>query len=86
LEKDNTSWGPNQQFRFPRHGGTGAIWKAITDILPEGHIACNRRVVKIDPRKRTVTAEDGSTTDYDVLVTTATLCLFAARMIRGRSG
>ena len=31
---DRTSWGPNATFRFPRRGGTGAIWNALFGRLP----------------------------------------------------
>jgi hypothetical protein len=24
LERDDVSWGPNNTFQFPKHGGTGA--------------------------------------------------------------
>src|SRR5215470_5401212 len=25
---DDISWGPNNTFRFPKNGGTGAVWRA----------------------------------------------------------
>ena len=28
LKRDDVSWGPNSTFRFPLHGGTGAIWQS----------------------------------------------------------
>ncbi|KAF5842930.1 hypothetical protein DUNSADRAFT_3957 [Dunaliella salina] len=34
-EKADGGWGPNAVFRFPTHGGTGAIWKAVSRLLPE---------------------------------------------------
>ena len=38
LRRDDVSWGPNSTFRFPAHGGTGAIWRAVAARLPAGHI------------------------------------------------
>lgn len=33
--KEDAGWGPNAVFRFPKHGGTGAIWKAVARRLPQ---------------------------------------------------
>jgi hypothetical protein len=32
--KDDAGWGPNAVFRFPKQGGTGAIWKQVAQLLP----------------------------------------------------
>ena len=29
LGRDDTSWGPNRIFRYPREGGTGAVWRLL---------------------------------------------------------
>src|SRR5262249_4858730 len=29
FRRDDVSWGPNNRFRFPKLGGTGAIWKRV---------------------------------------------------------
>ena len=31
----DTKLGPNQMFRYPRFGGTGAIWKGVANLIPE---------------------------------------------------
>ncbi|MBN2713912.1 MAG: NAD(P)-binding protein, partial [Planctomycetes bacterium] len=31
--RDDISWGPNSTFRFPRHGGTGEIWRRLADRI-----------------------------------------------------
>ncbi len=33
--KEDAGWGPNAVFRFPLNGGTGAIWKAVSRLLPK---------------------------------------------------
>ena len=38
LQRDDVSWGPNSTFRFPLHGGTGAIWSAVRQLLPAERI------------------------------------------------
>lgn len=32
--KEDAGWGPNAVFRFPKEGGTGAIWKGVGRLLP----------------------------------------------------
>ncbi len=32
--KEDAGWGPNAVFRFPKEGGTGAIWKGVAKLLP----------------------------------------------------
>lgn len=33
-DKEDAGWGPNAVFRFPKYGGTGAIWKSVSSLLP----------------------------------------------------
>ena len=44
----DTSWGPNNRFRFPLHGGTGRIWTTLASRLPAGLFQPNRLAVRID--------------------------------------
>lgn len=73
LNKDNVSWGPNNMFRFPKRGGTGAIWDAVAAGLPKEKMRFNRRVARIDANRRTVTAETGEEAGYDALITSIPL-------------
>lgn len=34
--REDAGWGPNAVFRFPKQGGTGAIWKSVSKLLPQG--------------------------------------------------
>ena len=72
-ERDDISWGPNNTFRFPKHGGTGAVWRACADRLPSERLRFNARVVSIDVQAREVRLEDGSTVGYDRLLSTMPL-------------
>src|SRR5690349_3650113 len=47
-EKDDLSWGPNNTFRFPKHGGTGAVWESVADILGRDKITLNTEVTAVD--------------------------------------
>jgi len=71
--KDDVSWGPNNTFQFPKHGGTGAIWKACAQRLPQDRIRLNSTAVAIDAGRRLVTTQDGVKLPYDHLVTTLPL-------------
>lgn len=73
LKRDDRGWGPNHRFRFPRHGGTGAIWNALANRLPRERLQFNRRAVAIDPAAKTIACADGSTFPYDYLLSTIPL-------------
>ena len=80
-EAKDTKWGPNQFFRYPRYGGTGAIWTGVANRLPQGWFHYNQTVTKIDSERKVLyvhnrdSNQDYSLT-YDHLVTTAPLDVF----------
>lgn len=71
--RDQTSWGPNNRFRFPRQGGTGAIWKAVAAMLPAGRFRFGCSVAHLNATERRITTADGESIDYDRLVSTMPL-------------
>jgi protoporphyrinogen oxidase len=71
--RDDVSWGPNATFRFPLHGGTGAIWRALAAQLPQENIAYHARVVAVESRTKRVHLADGSVESYDHLVSSMPL-------------
>jgi protoporphyrinogen oxidase len=72
-QTDDGGWGPNNTFRFPKRGGTGAIWKACAARLPAKRQAYNNAVASIDLQKRTLVLSNGSTFSYDTLISTIPL-------------
>ena len=68
--KDDNSWGPNARFRYPKNGGTGAIWRRIADIVGRERMYFNRTASSIDPLERRIHFSDGSDERYDVLIST----------------
>lgn len=70
---DDVSWGPNATFRFPRHGGTGAIWQSLASQLPPERLSLGRTVVAIDTGTRRLQLDDGTTESYDALVSSMPL-------------
>jgi protoporphyrinogen oxidase len=71
--QDQVSWGPNRRFRFPRKGGTGAIWRAVARLLPSERLRFGAAVTAVDLRRRQVVLEDGETLAYDALVSSLPL-------------
>lgn len=63
-------WGPNSTFKFPAHGGTGGIWKAVAKTLPAENMQFQRKVVKVDGKGHKVHLSDGSTVTYKNLIST----------------
>lgn len=72
-QKDDLSWGPNTTFAFPKHGGTGAIWRECAARLPQDKLHFNTTVTAIDLNRREVRGADGRVFAYDKLITTLPL-------------
>jgi protoporphyrinogen oxidase len=73
---DDVSWGPNNQFRFPRRGGTGAIWRELSNRLQRSHpsrLRFGARVARVNTAARQVTLTDGHTIGYRRLINTMAL-------------
>ncbi len=76
LERDDISWGPNNTFRFPQTGGTGAIWRALAAHLPQDRLRYGEEVCAIDlDGHRVRTARDWYS--YDALISSLPLDLLA---------
>ena len=76
LEQDDVSWGPNNTFRFPKRGGTGAIWQALATKLQasdSGQFHFSRALVGLDTSSRVAHFSDKSTVRYRRLVSTIPL-------------
>ena len=80
-QRDDVSWGPNSTFRFPLHGGTGAIWRAIAGTLPSNHLQFGRAVARIDPSRQHVELASGERVEYDVLVSTMPLDVLLSMLV-----
>jgi len=81
LNRDDVSWGPNNRFRFPRRGGTGAIWRALAarlDAAVPGRLQFGRRLIGVDTSAHVATFADGGVVRYEQLMTTVPLDAFVA--------
>lgn len=68
--KEDCSWGPNNAFKFPLHGGTGAIWRAIAQRLPKEKIHLDTALVSVNAGKRLLKFKNGREESYDYLIST----------------
>jgi protoporphyrinogen oxidase len=71
--KNDVSWGPNNTFQFPVHGGTGAIWRACAERLPQERLRFDTSVKSINLDRHELTTAKGETMKYDVLIPTVPL-------------
>jgi len=78
LRDDQVSWGPNNTFRYPLRGGTGALYEGLRAHV-EDHLHLECPVTAVAPVTRRVHTADGRTWDYDVLLSTMPLNHLIAR-------
>ncbi len=76
----NHTWGPNATFRFPRRGGTGALFNNIAAGFAP-HIRLRHEAARVDAKRKTVTFKNGNKVSYGSLITTAPLDHFAQKML-----
>jgi len=72
-KKDDVSWGPNATFRFPKKGGTGAIWKRVAEMLGESYIQYRTPIQSIDLKKKVLITKDGKEISFGTLLSTMPL-------------
>ena len=70
---DDVSWGPNATFRFPKQGGTGAIWSACASGLPSEKVRLAEGAVAIDLDRHRCHTSLGRTVAYGSLISTIPL-------------
>ena len=69
LDRADVSWGPNNTFKYPRHGGTGGLFLRVASTL-EDRIRYGAQVIGVDARRKRVLLADGSDEGYDQLIST----------------
>lgn len=70
---DSVAWGPNRRFSYPRHGGTGAIWKKLAASLSGSRLEFSVGVVGVNLAGRIVLLSDGRTLPWNTLVSSLPL-------------
>jgi protoporphyrinogen oxidase len=74
-QKDEVNWGPNNRFKFPKSGGTGAIFEGIAKPFMD-RISFDHDLVAVDLETKKVSFANGRTEHYDVLINTIPLDCF----------
>ena len=72
LDREESNWGPNSTFKYPRYGGTGGLFERIQPYIND-QLRLNTQVVGVDPEAKEVMLADGSRERYDVLLSTMPL-------------
>ncbi|KAJ8047244.1 hypothetical protein HOLleu_06198 [Holothuria leucospilota] len=45
---EQSDWGPNRFFRYPKYNGTGGIWKGVAKLIPTEWFQFNSKVTEIN--------------------------------------
>jgi len=75
VARDDVNWGPNNKFKFPMKGGTGAIFSGIARPFSQ-HIQYNHKCSRVNLRDKTIDFSNGRRETYDILINTMSLDLF----------
>ena len=76
LDRNDTSWGPNRTFRYPREGGTGAVWRLLARRIAArrpDRMCFGRRLVHLDTAERIAHFSGGERLSYGRMLSTAPL-------------
>lgn len=80
MESDDVDWGANNTFKFPLYNGTGGFFNKFEPYM-KGRIAYKKAVSEVALDSKTLTFQDGSRDNYDILINTSPLDMFV-KMIR----
>jgi len=80
FELEDLSWGPNNTFQFPKHGGTGAIWLAVADLIGADKFNLGKNVEEVDNQQKVIRCADGSEYSYDKIINTIPLDVFTNKL------
>jgi protoporphyrinogen oxidase len=81
LDQDDIAWGPNNRFKFPLHGGTGGLFNRFLPYV-EPRLHLGKTAGRVDFDAKVVEFDDGSSTRYDVLISS----LPVDQLVRWSSG
>lgn len=71
-QKDEISWGPNNKFKFPLHGGTGGLFNAFLPYLKQ-YLSLNKEIKYINIKNKEIIFTNNSREKYDTLISTMPL-------------
>jgi len=80
FQEDDAAWGPNNLFTFPAEGGTAEIYRRLARKLGD-RIQYNRDIASIDAERRMLTMSDGTTENFDALVSTMPIDVLVSKLV-----
>ncbi len=81
-QNDDFGWGPNNRFKYPLKGGTGAFYDRIGEAVQE-HLSLGRTLTRVDVDAKVAHFADGSTEKYDVLLSAMPLDVLCRDVLAG---
>jgi protoporphyrinogen oxidase len=79
-QKDDVNWGPNNCFKFPKHGGTGALFEGIARPFRD-RISCDHDLLYVDLEAKEVSFANGRCEQYEILINTTPLDCFIGKCV-----
>jgi protoporphyrinogen oxidase len=79
LDRPDKGWGPNNKFKYPLRGGTGALYEAFLPYVQD-RLHLNKSAVQIDHHAKQIMFDDGERVEYDLLLSTMPLDLLVNRL------
>jgi len=81
-QKTSGNWGPNATFRFPARGGTGGLWIAVANTLPQNKLVLGEKgnVQAVNADAKVVITKDGKRIQYRKLISTIAVDSLAEKM------
>jgi len=83
--RDDVTWGPNNRFRFPLHGGTGEIYRRMAARFPS-KLCLGKELAEVNLARHTISFTDGTGDTYDHLISTVPLDLLSKMLTPGDNG
>jgi protoporphyrinogen oxidase len=71
--RDDIGWGPNHRFRYPRRGGTGAIWTSVAALLDADRFRLGVAAQQVALNEGRLDLSGGQTLPFDHLISSAPL-------------
>jgi protoporphyrinogen oxidase len=79
LDRDDAGWGPNNTFKYPRHGGTGGLFSRMQPYVQD-QLRLRTPVAGVDVDTKEVLLQDGTREPYDYLLSTIPVDLLVQSM------
>jgi protoporphyrinogen oxidase len=73
--RSSENWGPNKNFIYPLHGGTGGLFNQFTPLV-KNNLYLGKEIVSVDIEEKKIRLKEGDEAKYDILINTMPLDKF----------